>query len=335
MANGYDVLMVIVLLGATAWGLYKGMAWQLASFASIFASYVLSVQLREPVAALFPLEAPWNKLAAMLALYVGCSLVVWVGFRLISKSIESMKLKDFDRQVGGLLGAAKGALLCVIITMFAVAFATGDRRQEIVESKSGHYISIFIDKAQAIMPQEVHAAVKPYIDNFQQQIGDQPPITTANIPPGGQQPTVTDPTGQQQQQASQFQPIPPQWQQSWQQGYDQLKADYGQIQGAVDQALQNPQQTTQPYVNQFQQNLRDQVQREIDQRWGAASQGYQQQQNYAPQPNYQQPGYQYQQPNYQQQNYAPQQNYQQQPQQGYWPQGYLPQPQQSGQYQRY
>ncbi|MCC9605138.1 CvpA family protein [Blastopirellula sp. JC732] len=329
MANGYDVLMVIVLLGATAWGLYKGMAWQLASFASIFASYVLSVQLREPVAALFPLEAPWNKLAAMLALYVGCSLVVWVGFRLISKSIESMKLKDFDRQVGALLGAAKGALLCIIITMFAVAFATGDRRQEIVTSKSGYYISRVIDKAQAIMPQEVHAAVKPYIDNFQQQIGDQPPITTANILPGvGQEQTATTGAPATGQQPTQFQPVPQEWQQTWQQTYGQLKADYGQIQGAVDQALQNPQQSAQPYVNQFQQNLRDQVQREIDQRWGAASQGYQQQPTYSPQPGYQQPY------PYQQQNYAPQPTYPQQPQQGYYPQGYLPQPN-GTQYPRY
>ncbi|TWT31941.1 CvpA family protein [Blastopirellula retiformator] len=329
MANGYDVLMVIVLLGATAWGLYKGMAWQIASFASIFASYVLSVQLREPVAALFPMEPPWNKLAAMLALYVGCSLVVWVGFRFISKTIESMKLKDFDRQVGALLGAAKGALLCIIITMFAVAFATGDRRQEIVSSRSGYYISRVIDKAQAIMPQEVHAAVKPYIDNFQQQIGEQPSITTANILPGGGQdpaaPATNAPVGGQQ--PGEFQPIPQQWTQNWQQTYGQLKADYGQIQGAVDQALQNPQQTTQPYVNQFQQNLRDQVQQQIDQRWGPASQGYQQQPSYAPQG--------YQQPMYQQPNYAPQPNYPQQaPPQGYYPQGYLPQPN-GGQYRRY
>ncbi|UUO08271.1 CvpA family protein [Blastopirellula sp. J2-11] len=314
MANGYDVLMVIVLLAATAWGLYKGMAWQLASFASIFASYVLSVQLREPVAALFPLDPPWNKLAAMLALYVGCSLVVWVGFRFISKTIESMKLKDFDRQVGALLGAAKGVLLCVIITMFSVAFATGNRREEIVQSRSGYYISHFIDKAQAIMPQEVHTAVKPYIDNFQQQIGDQPPITTANIFSGDQaQPAATN-----QQTRAPYQVIPQQWQQDAQQGYSQLKADYGQIQGAVDQALQNPQQTAQPYVNQFQQNLRDQVQREIDQRWGAATQGYQQP-NYAPQQGYQQQGY------------APQPTYPQQP--GYYPQGYAPQ--QNGQLPRY
>ena len=164
--------MLIVMVAAVAWGLYKGFAWQVASFAAIVVSYIVAVQMRGPVAEMLDIDPPWNKLVAMLGLFVVTSLIVWTIFRMASTSIEKFKLKDFDRQIGAVLGGVKGMVACTIITMFALSFVKPESRQKIVDSKSGYLISQFIDKAHGIMPEEVHDVIHPYFDKFKQQMGD-------------------------------------------------------------------------------------------------------------------------------------------------------------------
>ena len=162
----YDIIMLAVLGGAMLFGAWKGLAWQLASLAAVVASYLVALNFREPVAAQIQAKAPWNTFLAMLILYVGTSLVIWIVFRLVSSFIDRLKLKEFDRQIGALFGLAKGVLLCVIITLFAVALLGESERQSIVDSYSGRYIAILLDKAHAVMPEEIHEVVHPYVSSF-------------------------------------------------------------------------------------------------------------------------------------------------------------------------
>ena len=46
----YDILMLVVLVGCTLFGLWKGMAWQVASLASIVASYFAAVNFSGAIA---------------------------------------------------------------------------------------------------------------------------------------------------------------------------------------------------------------------------------------------------------------------------------------------
>ena len=55
-------------------------------------------------------------------------------FRLVSRLIDRVKLKDFDRQFGALLGLAKGSLLCMLITFFSVTLLGEQKRAAIVQS---------------------------------------------------------------------------------------------------------------------------------------------------------------------------------------------------------
>src|SRR5436190_11638604 len=111
--QSYDIIMLIVLGAAALFGAWKGLAWQVASFASLFASYFVASQFRTQVAAQlassFQAPAPWNMFLAMLILFLGTSLVVWIGFAFIRGVIDKFKLKEFDRHVGALLGLVKGA----------------------------------------------------------------------------------------------------------------------------------------------------------------------------------------------------------------------------------
>src|SRR5881396_138661 len=107
--QSYDFLMLAVVIGCMVFGAWKGMAWQVASLASIAASYFVAVTFCGAVAPLISAEAPWNKAVAMLVLYGATSIGVWMLFRMVARFIDSVRLRDFDRQVGAIFGAGKGA----------------------------------------------------------------------------------------------------------------------------------------------------------------------------------------------------------------------------------
>lgn len=166
----YDIFMIVVLAGATIFGAWKGMAWQLASLASLVVSYFVALQFSTQLAPMFGQQAPWNRFVAMLVLYVGTSAAIWLLFRFVGGAIDRMKLKEFDHQIGALFGLAKGVLLCVAITLFAVSLLPEPQRGVILESKSGFYIARLLDKAHAVMPEEIHDVVHPYLERAHERL---------------------------------------------------------------------------------------------------------------------------------------------------------------------
>ena len=161
----YDMVMVGVFAAATIFGAWKGMAWQIASLSSFVASYFVSLKFSAQLAPMLSTQEPWNRFFAMLVLYLATSMVIWILFRLVANAIDKVKLKDFDRQIGGLFGAAKGILLCTAITFFAVTLSA-ESRKTVLESKSGVYIAQFLDKATPVMPREAHEVLAPYLERL-------------------------------------------------------------------------------------------------------------------------------------------------------------------------
>lgn len=168
--QAYDLLMLIVLALAIVWGAWKGLAWQIASIASIGLSYFVALHFRLPLAGVINASPPWNIFVSMLILFLGTGLIVWIGFNLISEVIERVKLKEFDRQLGAIFGGAKGLLLCVLITLFSVALLGDSQRQAICTSKSGYYIAMFLDRTNNAIPRELHDVLAPYLDRLDREI---------------------------------------------------------------------------------------------------------------------------------------------------------------------
>ncbi|MCI0357017.1 MAG: CvpA family protein [Planctomycetaceae bacterium] len=168
--QGYDILMIIVLVAAVVWGAWKGFAWQIASLGSMIASYIVALTFRQQLAQYINASPPWNMFLSMLILFLGTSLVVWIGFNLVAEVIEKVKLKEFDRQIGAIFGLAKGVLLCVLITLFSVTLLSEPQRQAICNSKSGYYIAVLLDKADGVIPGELHQVLDPYIDRLDAQV---------------------------------------------------------------------------------------------------------------------------------------------------------------------
>jgi membrane protein required for colicin V production len=166
----YDFIMLAVLILATLFGAWKGMAWQLASIASLVLSYAVALRYSTRLAPMFGDSQPWNRFLAMLVIYVATSLVVWVLFRFVADLIDRVKLKEFDRQLGATFGLAKGVLLCVAITLFAVAMLPDQQKESILSSRSGYYIGVLLDRSHTVLPEELHDILHPYIHGIDERL---------------------------------------------------------------------------------------------------------------------------------------------------------------------
>ncbi len=166
----YDILMLLVLVAATMFGFWKGMAWQVASLASLVLSYFVALRFADQLAPLISQHAPWNKFVAMLAIYIATSFVIWNVFRLVSGLIDRVKLGGFDHQMGALIGFAKGVLLCVAITFFALTILPQNQKDMIIASQSGQQIVRLLDKTSAIVPPEIHDVIHPYVERIEQRL---------------------------------------------------------------------------------------------------------------------------------------------------------------------
>lgn len=179
--EGYDLVMLGILAAAAVLGYFKGIVWQIAWIAGIAASSFLALRFSGQLAPFFGQQAPWNRLIAMLAIYVGTSLAVWLVFRVVAGAIDAIHLSGFDHQLGLLLGLAKGALMCIVVTFFAVTLAPAYRTQ-IVASRSGRLVAELIMRADELLPPKIAEPVQPFVKQFEDQFR-QPGAGLAPPPP--------------------------------------------------------------------------------------------------------------------------------------------------------
>jgi membrane protein required for colicin V production len=170
----YDAVMLAVLIAATVFGAWKGMAWQITSLAAIIVSGMVAIQFSGPLAPLISDSEPWNRFIAMFILYMLTSFTIWVLFRFVAGIIDRVKLKEFDRQMGALFGLAKGVLFCVVITFFAVTLSE-NLRQTVLGSFSGRCIAVLIKNATPILPEEVTNVLGKYIEELDRRLDPDEP----------------------------------------------------------------------------------------------------------------------------------------------------------------
>ncbi len=174
--------MLLVLALATMFGAWKGMAWQVASISSLVLSAVVAVRGAAWLAPRMGTEhEAWNRFLAMLALFLLTSLAIWIVFRMVAGLIDRVQLKEFDRQIGALFGLVKGALLCVVITFFAVSLSESTR-QMVLGSRSGYYISEGLRRATPFLPPEVREHLGTYIDRLLEELSRPPAEMPSDLP---------------------------------------------------------------------------------------------------------------------------------------------------------
>ncbi|MDX1963837.1 MAG: CvpA family protein [Pirellulales bacterium] len=160
----YDLFMLGILAFTAMYGYWKGLAWQVAAVASLTVSYFVSLRFSEPLAGTgwFGDSAPANRFLAMLALYVITGAAIWLGFRVVRETIQQIKLRDFDRQLGALVGAAKGVFICVAVTFFVVTLLP-EYRPYVLGTRSGRAIGSLLAQAESVLPPELQQMLAPYL----------------------------------------------------------------------------------------------------------------------------------------------------------------------------
>ena len=171
----YDALMLVVLISCTVLGAWKGMAWQIAALASLVVSGIVAVNFSGPLAPHFGDQVPWNRCLAMLVLYLITGVAIWLVFRVVAGVIDRVRLKEFDRQVGAIFGAAKGLVWCLLITFFSVTLSE-PLCEAVLKTHSGEYATRLIHFGTPLLPVEVHEKVGKYIEQFHEKAHpDTPP----------------------------------------------------------------------------------------------------------------------------------------------------------------
>ncbi len=162
----YDIIMLAILGISVFLGFWKGFAWQIATVAAFVVSYFVSAQFSVKIAQYLGI----NELIAMFGLFIGTSLLIWIGYGFVHKQIEKMHLKSFDRQIGALVGLGSGIVICLIVTFFAVKLLGDSMSQKIVQSNSGNYITKLIGKMDGVLPDQLQEKVQPYVNELDKKL---------------------------------------------------------------------------------------------------------------------------------------------------------------------
>ncbi|MGB9688388.1 CvpA family protein [Thermogutta sp.] len=174
----YDLVIGLIILWTTVYGAIRGFAWQVASLSSLVVSAWAAVRWSPTVAPYLSREEPWNRYLAMLLIFIVCSLIIWLLFRYVAQWIQRVRLEGFDRQMGALLGLAKGILLCFVLTFFAITLSEGTKRL-VLESHSGPWVAALLPRAVRILPPEVRNSVGETIQKFKEQFSEPPALPPA------------------------------------------------------------------------------------------------------------------------------------------------------------
>ena len=160
----YDLIMLVLVLYAAWSGWSRGMAWQVAPIASLVLAYIFAVPLSITLAPRFG-EPPLNRLFALVALYAAISLAVYLVVRSFRGSLEKLRLEEFDRHLGLILGGVKGVLFTIAITLGLVSLFPSIR-PTILESESSTIAARILHTIYPILPAAAIEVIDPYVKHL-------------------------------------------------------------------------------------------------------------------------------------------------------------------------
>lgn len=163
----FDFFVIITLGFMAFWGGCRGLFSQVMSIASLLVSWYGSSRYYSILSSFVPLSEPWKDTVAMLLLFfimmMGCRLVTkFIGGVFIKKTV----LKEFDRQMGALVGLLKGFIITLVVTFFAVM--GNDQTQKLVtDAPSGRFMVRVLSTVQQYIPEnENHAKIRAAFEKF-------------------------------------------------------------------------------------------------------------------------------------------------------------------------
>ena len=166
--TAYDGVMALIVLFATVHGFWKGATWQIAPIMSLVLGYMVAMPMSVTTAHYFG-DPPQNRVFALVTLYIGVSMVVYLLVRSFREGIEKAKLTEFDRHLGALLGALKGILLTLAVTVILLIYSSM-ARDLILKSESSSIAAKIINAVYPILPKAMHQILSPYLRQLDREL---------------------------------------------------------------------------------------------------------------------------------------------------------------------
>ena len=178
--NVFDLIVLAILATLTLRGIWKGMISQIVSVASYFVCWIVATRFGGLVAPTIPVEAPWNQVLAMAIIFLITLVAIRFGKTALEKLIKDWHLQKLNTLLGGALGFAKGLLLCMIITFFAVTFSETSR-SIVFHSTSGFRLAQLITQVGVFVPKDSYEFVHSQLAQFQNKVDEAAPEQAPNI----------------------------------------------------------------------------------------------------------------------------------------------------------
>lgn len=191
----YDLGVLGALAFFTWRGSSKGFVWQLATIGALVLAFCFAGPASAILAPRLGLRAPLDRWVSMLILYAVCSFACFVVARGLRKGIEKIEFQGFDSHLGAVLGLVKGAVLCLLVTFFAVVLVP-ESHPHVLGSHSGYASAIVFDELRPVVPEDYHG----YLDESLKKLGQgglEPTTDESRIGDGSDQPG-SDPSGDPQ-----------------------------------------------------------------------------------------------------------------------------------------
>ncbi|MDR1963405.1 MAG: CvpA family protein [Planctomycetaceae bacterium] len=149
----FDLVIFAILIALAFRGWMTGMVSQIVSVGSFVVSWVVASRFAFLIAPSIPAEEPWNKIGAMIVLFVMTLVAVRFTHSYLEKKIKDWHLAKWNRYLGGILGFVKGLLLCMVLTFFGVMLSEATR-EIVFKSKSGNHLAQLIAKTGTFIPSD-------------------------------------------------------------------------------------------------------------------------------------------------------------------------------------
>lgn len=149
--NPFDIFVLVVLALSTFWGGIRGVVSQLTSIFSWIASAYIATRHYHLVAKFMNASYSYHTPLAMIVTFIISVLLIHLASNFVKNLVSLAGLKEFDRQMGALLGLAKGVVLCLLVT-FLLIVVNDSTRVVIEKSNTGPYFASFLLKIQKHLP---------------------------------------------------------------------------------------------------------------------------------------------------------------------------------------
>lgn len=151
----FDVIVVLVLVFFTLRGFWNGFVGEVAGLVSLvggfWAAHNFHPLLSEYLT--FISEPAWRQLAAYVLIFVATLILVAVLARILQKVLSFSFVAWVDRLAGGILGLAKGLLLCSIVLL--VLQKLMGNMAFLQNSRALPYFTSLIEQIRAWLPPDV------------------------------------------------------------------------------------------------------------------------------------------------------------------------------------